>query len=303
MNMLHWSVRRYLAEESGSGDGASSGAPAGSESTDDGGSVDWEGLNDGVEAGSDDFIEDDDAGAAPSPSPSATPAPTPSPSATQTTTGKKEDPVVEVPGETKVEATPVEPGEPALTAEEQAAAQTKLTEDFAKWKQGRMTELTTAYAVSEEDSTRLLTEPEAVLPKIAAQLHMQIMEDTLAAVQRMIPHMVPQVVQGTNREKEARALFFAKNPDLVKHEKEVMTMGKVFRQMNPKAGPEEAAEKIGNLVRSSMGLTPAPAAGPAPAPSSNRRTPHRPVQTGSGVKAPTGAKPAEEFWSEMASDD
>lgn len=291
--------RVYRNEEDGSG--SSEGAPAGgSESSSSDSSVDWEGLNDGVDPGSD----DEEEGTPPqskAPAANADDETPPEDNATPDETPPEDDPEAaaakqQTPPE---DAAPVQP-----TPEEVAAQQAKLEKDFKEWHASELERLATkVYAFDEETAQRLQTEPELVLPRLAAELEMNATQRALEAVQRMLPQLVPQMVNVQQVEQQADEFFFGKNPDLKKYKAQVLEAGKMFRKMNKNATPEEAAERIGNMVRMSLGLKVVESAKPSQQTAPAKRTPHKPAAAGSGRAAP--AKPAadKDMWSDLASDD
>lgn len=184
---------------------------------------------------------------------------------------------------------PVVPATPAPTSPPAEAAAPAAAPDYRAWRATREAELaTTAYAINEADATALLTEPEVVLPRMAAKLHMDVMENALQAVQAMIPQMMMQVQQHEQLETRAKSLFHQINPDLVDPgiEPVIHQFGTVYRQVNKTASPEEASRAIGNLVRAALNIAPrgveppvAPVAPAVPAP-------FVPLRSGSG-----GARP------------
>ena len=137
------------------------------------------------------------------------------------------------------------------------------------------------YAIDEESATALLTEPEVVLPKLAAKVHMEVLESSMRAMQAMMPVMMQQVQQHTEINTRAKNLFTSINPDLVDpaYEPHIMQFGQVYRNVNKTASPEEAARAIGALVRSALGI----AQPQAPAPG---------VQAPGQVQAPVPFTPA-----------
>jgi hypothetical protein len=157
--------------------------------------------------------------------------------------------------------------------------------------------LTGEYKLSDDDATAMLTEPEVVLPRIAAELHLRVMESAMTAVQRMLPSMLHSYQQVNDSEQKAKNLFTTVNPDLAdpQYEQAIFQFGQTYRAVNKNASPEEASRAIGNLVRAAYGLqapgqTPAgspPASmGSAPAPAA---APFVPVRGGGGQGVPSGA--------------
>lgn len=285
------------------------GGPASGESD-----VDWGALTGDVEPGSDDSESDEAPASAPAPAPSPAPAaakPTTPAVTPQAKTTSPEDPAEQAPeldaeGNPVVKAPPEEPAETQLTPEQIAARDAKLAKDFEAWEEAQLTSLTEQYKIGEEDATRLQTEPELVLPQLAAKMHMEVMKQVVTAVQRLIPQMVTPALQQKDAEKGAKELFYGKNPDLVKYETQVLQAGAMFRKMNPKASPEEAAEKIGNIVRATLGLAPVSTTpGKAAATTTPKKTtPHKPAGAGggSGTK-PTPAPAAGDVWSDLMNED
>lgn len=149
----------------------------------------------------------------------------------------------------------------------QAAPPAAQAPDYAAWRQNNMTALEREYGLSEDDANTMLTEPEKVLPKLAATLHMNITEHVMRSVAAMVPNMIGQVQESSQRENQAKSEFYKVNDDLAdpKFTDAILQMGAMYRQVNGSAPPQEAILAIGNLVRTAMGL-PLRAAGGAPAP-------------------------------------
>lgn len=302
--------RVYQAPEDGDGGsnaGGGDSAPAaeGGGGSDDS-SVDWGGLNANVDPGSDDAEEE---GSEPSASKASenpagkTKEGEPAPDSTL-----EEDPANPNPENVENALAPVDSDQPELTPEQIAEQEKQFKEDFTKWKQAETARLTEVYSFDEETASRLQTEPELVLPEIAARLHLEVVQHALESVQRMLPSVVPQLLQTQNAEKTAVDMFYSVNPDLKKYHKQVIQVGQMYRKLNPKASPEVAAKKIGELVRNSLALEPlAPGAQgkqPVAAKPAARTAPHKPAMPGSGggvkhapVKEDAG------FWGEFAADD
>lgn len=296
---LHWLFNRFMAEEDGSGtSGAAPAADTGAEASDDS-AVDWGSMSDTDSLGEDG--SSDEAGVVPNESPDNPPAgieegattpPTETPP-DQPTTGNEtvQDP-----------AAPVQDPEPQQTPEQQAEAQKKLEEDFAKWEQGQIAALTEQYGFDEDTASRLQTEPELVLPELAARMHMSVMKQVVETVQRMMPQMVQPVLQRTDIEAKATALFYGVNSDLnpKTHGKAVLQAAQLYRQGNPKASPEEAAAAIGEIVRTTYGLKTKPA--PAGAAGKSKPAPHRPPAAGSRGAAPAKGPKEPTVWDGLIDD-
>lgn len=188
---------------------------------------------------------------------------TPEPEAKSVQTPATETPPAQPatpPSETPATTEPVAPVAPATPAQTPA--------EYQAWRETKVKELESMYAIDEDSATALLTEPEVVLPKLAAKVHMEVLESSMRAMQAMMPVMMQQVQQHTEINTRAKNLFTSINPDLVDpaYEPHIMQFGQVYRNVNKTASPEEAARAIGALVRSALGIaqTPAPAGQPAP---------------------------------------
>jgi len=175
--------------------------------------------------------------------PAAAPAPAPAPApATPTPEQAPPAPVAATP-EPVIQA-PVAPVAPTLPAPEPF--------DMGKWEKEQLGNLEQLYAISPEDAEKLNTEPEIILPKMAANMHMMVTKSLLTAVQGMIPEIVAGHTQQMNIEREARETFYKVNPDLAGHEAAVLQVGKIFRAANPTAPREVAIKTIGDMVRHAL---------------------------------------------------
>lgn len=137
-------------------------------------------------------------------------------------------------------------------------------------------QLERGYSFDDQTALRLQTEPEKVLPALAAQLHLDVMRNVMAQVQTMVPQMVQQVNTSSAREAKAQDMFYGAFPELRAHEAQVLQMGEVYRRMNPTASADEAVQGIGNLTMAALGMVRTPAAAVAPVPVA----PYRPAVPG-----------------------
>ena len=223
--------------------------------------------------------------------PPATPAVAPTPTATPTPpadTPPVQTPAVETPA-------PVAPTPSAPQVEPSPLP------DYAAWRSQRETDLAAqTYSITDEDASKLLTEPETVLPRMAARMHMEVMESTVRVMQIMLPRLMQSVQQTEQREISAKSFFQTANPDLAdpRLEPAIMEMGQVYRRLNPAASPEQAAQAIGNLVRASLGIAmPAQA---APAPTSAPAVPVVPFVPARGGPGGAVAGGQKDSWGQLA---
>jgi hypothetical protein len=147
------------------------------------------------------------------------------------------------------------------------------------------------YKIPDDWAAKLATEPELVLPQLAARLHQTVLE----GVRNMLDKSVPQVVSGMlefqRRELAAKDAFYTRWPTLKSYEKQVLQAGVLFSQLNPNATPEERIERIGKIVSESLGIAVAPTPGaPAGTPPATPPAPP-PVFKPAGAGAAAGGRP------------
>lgn len=213
-------------------------------------------------------------------------------------------PVVPQPVETAPTATPTPPAVPVTPAPQidMAAEETRLRGELEK-----------AYAFSEEDALAFQTEPELVLPKLAANLHMQITKDVMAGIQSILPSLMTNISAASTAEQTARNQFYSVNPDLnnPQFEDAIIQCGKLFRSVNKDAPADQAAILIGNMARQALGLPSLQAvpstttasgsvANPTQPQATQKITPFSPSRGGSGAGGVVN-QPSE--WEQLASDD
>lgn len=200
---------------------------------------------------------------------------------------------------------PVAQAAPAAVASPAPAAPEPPPVDHAAQLEQQMKELTARYRLSEEDARAMLTEPEVVLPRLAATMHRQMQEAVAQTLAQQIPQMVAHAQARHVVEQEAQNLFFGRWPDLRPHSDAVARVGMMYRAANPKATPAEAVEQIGQIVSMSLGVpmpgvAPVAPAAPAPAPKPSV-PPHRPAAAGG---TPQVTRPAEpNLYSSFADED
>lgn len=222
-------------------------------------------------------------------------------------------------GEWGEEAPPAIPAEPAAatpaepapaTPEQLAAEQPLQPEQMAPEAQAQYTpeqrqaaemaymgQLERLYTFDEDTALKLQTEPEKVLPALAAKLHLDVMKTVMAQVNGMLPQVMQQQTKVVERETKAQDMFFGQWPQLRGYEKQVLEVGRMYRQMNPNAAPDEAVKRIGEVALAALGLpvaaAPTPPAPPAPQQGFRPSAPGR-------VNAPS-RQPTE--WEELLGDD
>lgn len=175
--------------------------------------------------------------------PAATP-PQPEPVSTQ------KEPTPQV-AQQPVAQSPAQPTQP----QPQAAPPVDPAEMRAKYVEGLMTE----YALSQEDALALATQPETVMPRIAANMHMRVMQDVAAHVQQvfaMVPEMLKQQLAQQEAESSAKQEFYSAWPGLSEHHAAVVANARMVRQANPNATRQQVIDMAGVLTATALGLDP-----------------------------------------------
>lgn len=192
---------------------------------------------------------------------------------------------------------PAAPTAPVTSQEPPAQPAAPPPEVYQTWKAAREKELEGLYTLTEEDAQAALTEPEKLLPKLAAKLHIGVLEASMRAMQAMMPVMLNQVNQATELNTKAKGLFQSVNPDLAdpQYEPYILELGQFYRSKNRTASPEEASRAIGDLVRAAFGLARPSHAQQAPVqPTPAAATPFSPVR-GGGSRVGGQVKPLNPF--------
>lgn len=178
----------------------------------------------------------------------------------------------------------------------------------ARYMQG----LTTEYGLSQEDALALQTQPETVLPRLAAQMHMRVMQDVVKHVQQMAAY-VPQMLQAQLAQQEAensaKQEFFGEWPGLSAHYQATVQNAMMVRQANPNATKQQVIEMAGMVTAMALGLDPSAVRRQAQAQQVQRQmpapratnVPPRPAAVGSGPAAL--APQSKSIWGEFADDD
>lgn len=284
LNKLLWRLMDELDGDGGEGGGAPD-APtpqepaAPVEDSSAGSGVDWDDLSSDVVEESDELGEAEPP-AAPAPAPASETPPAPAePAQPAAEPPQGVQPAPEAPVE------PQQPQQPQSTPEQIQAAERAYA-----------AQLENLYRFDEETALKLQTEPEKVLPALAAKLHLDVMKTVMAQMRGVLPQMLQTQTAEMERDTSAKQQFFGAWPELKGYEQQVLQVGMMFRQLNPKATAEEAVQRIGELAMTSLGLSrqAPPAAPPVTPPSA-----FQPAVPGrvNPPAAPTS------LWEEMAFDD
>lgn len=152
------------------------------------------------------------------------------------------------------------------------------------------------YRFDEETVKALDTKPSTVLPRLAAQLHMQVLGAAVTQAAQMMPALIQQTLGQTDQVKANENAFFTAWPALKEHRSEVERIAKAYREVNPNADMDTMIQEIGTMASVRLKL-------PLP----NRQTQEKPAvtkppipTTARGGSTPPAAQPksGENSWLE-----
>lgn len=187
----------------------------------------------------------------------------------------------------------VQPEQPATVPQEQ-----QLTpEQKQQAEMAYVAQLERLYQFDEDTALKLQTEPEKVLPALAAKLHLDVMKTVLAQVQGMIPTVLEKQTVAAKREQEAESMFFTTWPELRGYDKQIMEVGRMYRQLNPNAPAEEAVKRIGEITMATLGMTRAQQQQAVQ--QQTQPSAYRPAAPGRPASAPA----PKSLWEDLAADD
>lgn len=116
------------------------------------------------------------------------------------------------------------------------------------------------YAITPDDALLLSTQPEVALPRLAANMHLRVMQDVIRHVQTVfagVPQMLSQQMEQQRAEQEAKQEFYSAWPGLSSHHDRVVSNAALVRQANPQATRAQVIEMAGMMTAMALGLDPA----------------------------------------------
>ncbi|MHB0978386.1 MAG: hypothetical protein ACYC1K_03255 [Minisyncoccota bacterium] len=180
---------------------------------------------------------------------------------------------------------PVQPPSTPAAAPPATPASPETPVDFAKQRESFLTELEQSYAMTEDEGLELLKSPETVLPKLAAQLQLNVMEQVIQQVASMLPQFMDSHVGQQKASADNRKSFFEAWPDLNKpeYEETLTRVALAYRQANPTASKEKTIKEIGAIAAITLGVVPNAQATPPVNPPVQPA--YRPTMPGGGGRA------------------
>jgi len=189
----------------------------------------------------------------------------------------------------------------APAASQNALLEEQSRQDVLAKREALISEIEKSYALPEAQRDMLLTEPEKVLPAMAARLYVDTYDAVFGAVQGLLPQMIAAVTKTAEVQKQSETAFFTKWPALAKPElkEPLMNLARTYRAANPNASFDQTVQQLGAWAHVALGIPlegPAPVARPAPSPVGR---PHIPVAPGHSGSAPAPTTPGN-LWAELS---
>lgn len=129
--------------------------------------------------------------------------------------------------------------------EEQASGEAAAAPDLSVYRQQAIEHLQHTYGLTEEEQQEFDNDPNALISKKLAQVHVNAFE---AAVNHMM-RALPQAMDAVNNQREARNSFesrlYGRWPALAEHKQTVQKVMDVYRQVRPDASEEELINDVG----------------------------------------------------------
>lgn len=173
--------------------------------------------------------------------------------------------------------------------------------DLASLRAAEMTRLEQVYGMNDDEAMAMLVEPQKILPKVAANIHMTVMEQVIPAIMQRLPQVIGTLSRAEKVAMEAENEFFSTWPQLKdpKYQQTVMQSVAAYKQINPKAPRQEVIRAAGLQAMISLRL-PLPREllqmEPEQPPTVS---PFNPAGPGGGYAPPAARRP-QNAWSQLA---
>lgn len=147
---------------------------------------------------------------------------------------------------------PAESSTPVATEPQKTVSDEERKASYQKWRGDSETKLQQLYQLTPEDGEAMLAKPEAVLPKLAARLHLDVYEAVLGEMQQHLPRIVSTLMEGQGRIRASEDRFFGQFPALKQHEGQVYKFMHAFRQLHPTMPEVDFANQVGLAMMSAL---------------------------------------------------
>lgn len=156
-----------------------------------------------------------------------------------------------------------------------------------------------SYQLSAEEIEGIQTEPEKVVPKLLAKVHVNAVQGVIRHVAAQLPGMLNSMLQVRETHQREEQKFWDAWPELDKgkHSPQVMQTARLFRQQYPTASQEEFVRFVGAQVMLMNGLARAPKPQQVQTP---QVVPFRPAGAGQGGGSVPAGQPQLQGWDVIA---
>lgn len=167
------------------------------------------------------------------------------------------------------------------------------------------------FAISEEDATLLIEEPETVMPKLAANLYERVMTDAINHVASVVPQMIMQSQVQAEHSTKMREQFYEANPGLVDQDDALIqelinTYAPLVKEQhkNSNLTQDELIRKVGMTIAASLGVDAgkkqeAPPQPPKPSTQSPAPAPAAPARQSGAGDVPAVSDGENDFLNEL----
>lgn len=156
------------------------------------------------------------------------------------------------------------------------------------------------YRFDDETSRKALTEPEVVLPALAARLHVNLINEFAQQIHRTLPTLIEREVQRRTTVMEAKAEFFRRYPKLNNPAWEPLIADSIAMAAQIHRGqPREKIMHEGAVLAAYRLRSQAP----RPQPAAGRPQPFIPASSGGGGPiVPQNPQQPQNIWAELSAD-
>jgi len=167
--------------------------------------------------------------------------------------------------EPKAETTKEAEAEPAgETPGQQEQFTTEQVQQLMQQRQVEMMQqLREHYKLSPEEAEELESNPAETLPKLAAVMHMEVLQSAIFNMSRMLPQLIKNISEAQTKAASGEQQFFQSWPQLADHRDTVMRYATMYRQMNPSASREQTIKDVGAMVAGALQVAAPPVATPS----------------------------------------
>jgi len=168
-------------------------------------------------------------------------------------------------------------------------------------------ELEGLYAISSVDADMLVSNPEKVLPKLAAQVHLNVMRQMaqlMAQYQQTLPSVVEETTKVAKKKEEAAVEFNSRWPGLAdtpEGQQATLEAVRIVKARNPNASMKKVIEESGRIAYSILGKDVPAAPAPEQKQGGQKPKPHIPAASKSAGSVQTQQlSPEELFYASLA---